>query len=115
MKLAVLIALATIAACAPELPPKPPPFTPTDRDSPDTPIGEVCTHLRHLSCPEGFPNRRGRTCFESYTTAADVGIIPLVCLKAASSQAEVRLCGDANSIRVRCVMPSVDTAGSSAP
>jgi hypothetical protein len=97
---------------SPILPPKPQPFTPSDRDSPDTIHGRICTHLRELGCPEGFPNRRGRTCFESLSSAATVAMVPELCLSDATTPEAVRKCGNANTLRVRCDLPSVDRSGS---
>lgn len=111
-----LCVAATIGACrGDDLPPKPPPYELTDRDAPDSPLGQVCVRLRHLGCPEAYPNRRGRTCFETLSSAAELVPVPLECLRDADSVEAVRECGDANTTRVRCVMPAVDSSGSSFP
>lgn len=110
---AIWIAVALIA-CTPELPPKPP-YASSDRDAPDTPLGAACARLRHLGCPEGYPNRRGRTCFETLASSGELVAIPDVCIRASATIADVRSCGDASTMRVRCVLPAVDNAGSALP
>lgn len=114
-----LLALALVACRAPspdDLPPRPPaPYSPSGRDGLDTPIGEVCAVLRTVGCPEGYPNRRGRTCWETYTSAAEFASVPVDCLRAATTINAVRACGDAAQITVRCVLPAVDATGSTAP
>lgn len=117
---AVVFFLAPIAllgaGCTPERPPNDPPAPPpTERDGIGTELGDACARLRRIGCPEGWPNRRGRTCFESYTSAAELAIVPATCLKASATEHDVRGCGNANTIRVRCVLPTADVAGSTAP
>lgn len=109
------LALLLLIGCTPVVPISDPPYAPSDRDGLGTVIGDACAQLRRLGCPEGFANRRGRTCFESYSRAAEYSDVPATCIKASPSVDDVRSCGGDNSIRVRCVMPAVDVVGSSAP
>ncbi|HVJ94874.1 MAG TPA: hypothetical protein VM580_34060 [Labilithrix sp.] len=115
MKLApLMIAMVALAACAEVFPPVTS-YTTGDRDGLDTPVGKCCEHLRRLGCAEGFQGSRKRTCYESYTVASKLADVPITCLLAATTQSEIQACGDANSIRVRCIMPSAEVEGSHAP
>lgn len=86
-----------------------------DRDGLGTDIGQACQQLRRIGCPEGFPSRKGRTCFESYTAAAALANVPALCLMASASESDVRACGGDSDVRVRCVLPTVEVLGSEAP
>lgn len=112
MKLCPLVALALVACLPPRLPDVPPP---TDRDGIGTDIGAACEVLRRVGCPEGFPARTGRTCFEAYSRAAELVDVPTVCLQAATTEDDIRACGDSNTLRVRCILPAVGVDGSHAP
>ncbi len=98
-----------------DLPPKPPPYEPSDRDSLDTPLGQACSRLRALGCPEGYPNRRGRTCFESLTPTAKLVPFPDQCIRASVTIEDVRHCGSTTTLRVRCDLPTMENAGSALP
>lgn len=123
--LLVPLALLVLVACERDKPPKAPdevaPIPPSaivEGDGLGTPIGDACANLRRLGCPEGFPHpRTKRSCFESYTRASvSVGVgVPAACLAGAASAEVARGCGDANTIRVRCVLPAAGVAGSEAP
>lgn len=92
-----------------------------DTSGPDglgTPIGDACLQLRKIGCPEGFPHPGTfRTCFQIYVAMiAMLGAeAPVVCIKASPSVAAVQACGDANQIRVRCILPASDITGSHIP
>lgn len=111
MKLGLLFASALLVACPqPPLAPAPPP---TDADAPETAIGRACHRLREIGCPEGFPNRIGRTCAQVLAATEGLGlVVPAACLSSSRSEEAVRRCGDANTIRVRCVMPTASELGS---
>jgi hypothetical protein len=96
-------------------PPVHPDYPTSDRDGLGTTIGDACDRLRRMGCPEGWPNRSGRTCFESYTSASMLAAVPATCITRATTQSEVRSCGDENTVRVRCILPSAIEAGSAAP
>lgn len=128
MKLALfVVSIVTLTACQGETlfprcddpahpcPPVEPNYPATDRDGLGTPLGDACERLRRMGCPEGWPNRKERTCFESYTAASKLAAVPAACIKASVTHRELRACGDDNSVRVRCELPAVDAAGSSAP
>lgn len=108
----------------------PPPDVPPDDgkheigDGIGTPIGDACSRLRKVGCPEGFPDPRAknpdgsaRTCYQAYTHAStSLGVeVPAVCIKAAPSIEDVRACGNANMIRVRCIQPAAGVQGSAQP
>lgn len=114
--LAFAAAAGLVACNSDALPPKPPlPYSPSGRDALDTPLGKVCERLREVGCPEGWPNRKGHTCWETYTGAAEYATVPVDCLLDAQTIEAVRACGDPSTITVRCVLPSVEETGSSAP
>lgn len=97
-------------------PPVEPNYPTSDRDGVGTPIGDACVQLRRLGCPEGFGNAKSnRTCFESYTDAAKLAAVPADCLRSSGTQGAARGCGNANSVRVRCIMPAAGEEGSKAP
>lgn len=96
-----LVALVLVAACH-TIPTRPPP---QDVEGLSTPIGEACAAIQKLGCPEGAPDpKTGRTCFQTLTTASTTlhVEVPTACLTASVSPEAVRLCGDANTIRVQC-------------
>lgn len=95
--LGVTLTVHAIACCTPAVSP-----APVDRDGRGTALGKACEHLRALGCPEGQPNRRGRTCFETMTSAAKVAPVPDACLHDAPTQDAVRSCGTVDTVRVRC-------------
>jgi hypothetical protein len=123
----VVLALVSLVACDGDTifprcddpkhpcPPVEPDYPASDRDGLGTPIGDACDRLRRMGCPEGFRSGKDRTCFESYTAASRLASVPSACIRSSVTQGEVRACGDARSVRVRCVLPSVGVAGSAAP
>lgn len=129
MKLAacMVLALVSLTACEGDTvfprcddpkhpcPPIEPHYPASNRDGLGTPLGDACERLRRMGCPEGWPNKRERTCFESYTDASRLAAVPATCIKSSVTQAEVRACGDDRSVRVRCVLPSVGLTGSAVP
>ena len=111
-----MLAWILVAGCRPSLPVEPS-VTITDAgdsDGPGTPIGEACKQLRIVGCPEGSPNFKGRTCYQSLSIAASYAplgpdggrfqTVPAECLIHAQSIIEVRTCGSLNEVRVRCLL-----------
>lgn len=111
MKLCLLSCVLVVVACGSTWSP-PPISPPTDRDGPGNPMGQACIRLREVGCPEGWPSRSGRTCFETLTSAAELASVPSACLAGARSVDDVRACGSANTVRVRCIMPTAERPGS---
>ena len=94
----LVLAVAALAACHTAIP-----AAPVDHNASATPLGAACVHLRDLGCPEGSPNRKGRTCFDVMTNAAAIADVPTSCLVAAMTVEAIRACGDEHTVRVRCV------------
>lgn len=105
MKLPLAFAGVLLAACRT---PPPQDVPPPDVEGLGTTIGDACATIRKLGCPEGeLDPKTGRTCFQTLTHASTTlrVDVPTACLTASVSKDAVRLCGDANMIRVRCVTP----------
>jgi hypothetical protein len=89
------------------------PFPDASDNGLETAIGTACRRLRELGCPEGSPNLKGQTCFRIMTIAASyaptgpdggrIGLFPSQCIFESSSIEQVRLCGNASMIRIRCM------------
>jgi hypothetical protein len=116
----IAIALLVLTGCAarPE-PPQPVPIPPTPipgtyvedqlLDGLGTPAGTACRSLRAAHCAEGFRDGRTKhTCFQRLEHHAEIAIIPYRCIADAKTPDAIRACGTPQTLRFRCVMPSVD-------
>lgn len=75
---------------------------PHDRDGAGTELGETCSALRALGCPEGQPVRPDETCYEHLMNVNRRTLIPSVCVRKAPTREVLRGCGDASTLRFRC-------------
>lgn len=101
MKRVALAVFLVVTLGCPAEPTTPP--GPVDRDGIGTPLGDACAQLRMVGCPEGFPDRKARTCFEALTKAEKLAAVPAPCLVAAGTEEAVRACGTPSTLRVRCM------------
>lgn len=75
---------------------------PVDHDGLGTDLGNACVTLRTLHCPEGDA-ANGSTCFEHLTRRSALVVVPTACLRDAASPDDVRACGGADTLRIRCL------------
>lgn len=106
MRFVFLVVWGLVLACGPGTRTDPSPTHPiaTERDGIGTLFGDACVNLRRLGCVEGFPSTaQGQTCFERLTNRAVIVEVPGACLKAAETPQDVRACGNADTLTVRCL------------
>lgn len=58
-----------------------------------SPCGKACEALRKVGCPEGFPDKRGVSCYLACLSMARHQRVPTACWISRATQEGVRQCG----------------------
>ncbi len=103
MTLRTIVSAMLVACCTREPMPPEPPIVEVDVDAGAGPFARACQNLKRLGCPEAEPNSVGQTCAQVMTRASWIAVVPTECIGRAPTVADVRACGTASSLRIRCL------------